>query len=210
MRKDNGFHRYSGTFSADGGRYTTTFSPQPKGVDPWRRALHNIHCDGATGSSGMNGHTVLYINVHAWFGSRGNALADQVRRLYDHGCYVRVLYSFMGYKHVFKRLVSGASSPRMIVRRTIFSRNGRTAYVYSHMKSLAVSGHVGHDTAARVVWTGSNNWTNFGMFFDEVIERITSLSAFRAYRAHWKFINRTKSSAEYANYSEPSGGGRVP
>jgi hypothetical protein len=209
MRLDNGFHRNPATYSADGGHYITSFAPGPVGYDPYRSALSAVHCSGATGGSGINGHTVIYINMHAWFGNRGNALASQVRHLYNSGCYVRVLYSFMGYKNVYKKLISGANS-RMVVRRTIFSRNGRTAAYYSHMKSLAISGHVGSNTAARMAYTGSNNWTDQGINFDEVVLRIGSISAYQSYRNHWIYIRNHHSSAIYANYSEPSGGGRAP
>jgi hypothetical protein len=134
--------------------------------------------------------------------------ADQVRRMYDQGCYVRVLYSFMSYA-VFKKLHKGTGS-RMSVRRTLFSHDGHTAYLYSHFKNISVSGHVGDDPSARVVWTGSNNFTNDGLHFDEVLLRIASVSTYRAYVDRFKFISTHKSSPIYANYSEPTGGGRAP
>jgi hypothetical protein len=205
MARDDGFTRYKTQVA---GGYDTTFSPYaPKADDPDMGALRSVHCTGASGA-GTHGHSLVYINMHAWFGTRGLKLADQVRHMYNQGCYVRVLYSFMSYG-VFKKLKKGTGS-RMSVRRTLFSHNGHTAYLYSHFKNISVSGYVGGNRGARVVWTGSNNFTNDGTHFDEVIMRIPYASAYRSYVNHFKYISSHKSSAVYANYSEPSGGGRAP
>jgi hypothetical protein len=191
------------------GSYQTTFTPvTPGGVDPTMTALRSIHCVGATGGTGLNGRTVVYINMHAWFGVRGYAFAQQVRSMYDHGCYVHVLYSFMSLS-VYKKLTFG-TGPRMTARRTIFSRHGGiNATLYSHFKNVAVSGYVGGNHAAYVSWTGSNNFTNDGLKFDEVTMRIASRAAFLQYRGQFAFITRTRSAATYASFAEPIGGGRA-
>jgi hypothetical protein len=207
LKLDNGFHPEARTVT--NGPFQTTFMPQQSTGDPYAKALGAIRCTGATGGAGVHGRTLLTMNMHAWFGTRGMALAKKVRSLYAHGCYVRVLYSFMSFK-VFKQLERGTNS-RMSVRRTIFSHNGKTAYVYSHFKNIDISGHVGSQTNARIVYTGSNNFTNDGLRrFDEVIIRIASTSAYRAYAHQYGYIRARLSSAKYANFAEPSGGGRVP
>jgi hypothetical protein len=207
MKRDDGYHRNPGTYR--NGVFQTTFWPQAHGAkDPYMKALDTISCSGATRGTGIGGHTVVYINMHAWFGTRGRSLAGKVRSLYNHGCYVRVLYSFMSYA-VYKKLHRGTGS-RMSVRRTIFSHNGEFAYVYSHLKNIAVSGHVGGSRYARVTWTGSNNFSNEGLNFDEVTVRIASSSAYRSYVRQFVYMRNRLSSAVYANFSEPSGGGRVP
>jgi len=205
MARDAAFHRSVGPQTT--GIYQTTFFPAPKGTDPELSALRSVRCTGASGA-GIGGRSVVYINMHAWFGTRGMTFANQVRSLYNQGCYVRVLYSFMSYA-VYKKLITGTGS-RMSVRRTLFSHNGHTAYLYSHFKNISVSGNVAGDPGARVVWTGSNNFTDDGTHFDEVMMRIASKTAYGSYVNHFKFISSHKSSAIYANYSEPSGGGRAP
>jgi hypothetical protein len=121
---------------------------------------------------------------------------------------VRVLYGFMSFS-VFKKLTRG-TGPRMSARRTIFSRsNSLHASIYSHFKNISVSGVVGSDHSASVVWTGSNNFTNDGLNFDEVTLRIASRAAFVQYRTRFAFISRTKSASTYASFSEPIGGGRA-
>ena len=174
LRLDNGYHRrsYKG-LTDDGGKYNTVFWPVTKGHDPEMAALKSIHCSGATGGTGIHGHTLVHINMHAWFGLRGLAFQRQVRSLYAKGCYVRILYSFMT-KRVWYRLKHGTNG-RMELRRTIFSLDGnRYADVYSHYKNILVSGHWGSDTNAKIVWTGSNNFTPDGTNFDEVMIRIRS------------------------------------
>jgi hypothetical protein len=189
--------------------YAATFwpLPSPTSSDTYMRALNSVSCTGASGA-GTHGRTIVNVNMHAWFGTRGLALAKKTRSLYDHGCYVRVLYSFMSYG-VFKILHKGTSS-RMLVRRTIFSHDRRTAYVYSHFKNIALSGNVAGQRNAKVVWTGSNNFTNEGMNFDEVTVRLASAAAYNSYVGQLKYISARLSSSVYANFSEPSGGGRAP
>ena len=44
---------------------------------------------------------------------------------------------------------------------------------------------------ASVVWTGSNNFTNDGVKYDEVTMRIASRPAFLQYTSQFAFITRT-------------------
>jgi hypothetical protein len=208
MKNDNGFRRNAGDYGPS--NYRTVFWPVAADrTDPAIAALRSIRCTGATGGTGVNGRSIVYINMHAWFGLRGLAIQEQVRRLYSQGCYIRILYSFMTPK-VHYRLTHGTNS-RMSARRTIFSTNGdKYADVYSHFKNITVSGNVGGDRSARVVWTGSNNFTADGTHFDEAMMKISSATAYRQYRDQFNFITRRKSSAKYASFLEPVGGGRVP
>jgi len=193
------------------GMYTSTFYPfsnATAATDRTMRALNSIHCTGATGGTGINGRTVLYVNMHAWHGTRGRYLAQKVRRMYDRGCYVRILYSFMG-RGTYDLLTRGTGS-RMVARRTLFPRpDGRVAAKYSHMKMFAASGNIGTDSSARVVWTGSMNFGDT-VRSDEVTLRIPSGSAYAAYIRQWQFIRRTHSAGTWATYEEPGGGGRAP
>ncbi len=208
MKLDNGFRRNGSDYVT--GIYRTTFWPVAANrTDPAIAALRSVKCSGATGGTGINGHSVVYINMHAWFGLRGLAIQDQVRKLYAKGCYIRILYSFMTPK-VHYRLTHG-TGPRMSARRTIFSLNGdKYADVYSHFKNILASGNVGGRSAARVVWTGSNNFTSDGSHFDEIMLRIQSATAYRQYLKHFQFNSRRMSSSRYASFLEPVGGGRAP
>jgi PLD-like domain len=208
MKKDNGFHR-NRTYPTVG-PYNVTFWPVASGrPDPELGALKSIACGGATGGTGTNGHTLVRINMHAWFGVRGLNFVKAVRSLYSRGCTVKILYSFMT-PRVYHRLHDGTGS-RMSLRRTVFSLNGdRYADVYSHFKNIMASGNVGGDSSARVVWTGSNNFTPDGTHFDEVMLRIKDAGAYNQYVGRFKYISNRKSSSRYASFLEPVGGGRAP
>jgi len=193
------------------GRYTSTFYPFPGATartDRTMAALNSIRCSGARGA-GIKGHSVLYINMHSWHGTRGRYLAQRVRTMYNRGCYVRILYSFMGHG-TFAYLTHG-TGPRMVVRRVLFpGRRGLVAAKYSHMKMFAASGRIGSDRSAWVTWTGSNNWADRSIHGDEVTLRISSYSVYRSYVAHWKAMRERRSSPVWAIYPEPGGGGRAP
>jgi hypothetical protein len=192
------------------GAYSTTFWPQTPGTaDPTMSVLNAIHCTGATGGAGSGGRTVVYINMHAWFEERGMRFAERVRQMYNRGCVIRILYSFMSHG-VFDKLTVG-TGPRMVARRTLFSFDGdKYADVYSHFKMIAASGVIGTDHSAWAVWTGSNNFTNDGTHFDEVMQRISLRSAFADYKDRWWFIRDRMSSPTWATFLEPIGGGRPP
>jgi hypothetical protein len=152
---------------------------------------------------------VLYINMHSWHGTRGRYLAQRVRTMYNRGCYVRILYSFMG-RRTFSYLTRGTGS-RMVARRVLFpGPRGLVAAKYSHMKMFAASGIVGSDRSSWVTWTGSNNWADRSIHGDEVTLRIASVTVYRAYVAHWKAMRQRRSSPVWAIYEEPGGGGRAP
>jgi hypothetical protein len=206
MKRDRDERR---TYSFTDGIYQSTFTPVTPGTaDPTMGALRSIHCTGAAPGSGIAGHTVVYINMHAWFGIRGYGLAKQVRSMYARGCYVRILYSFMSVS-VHKALTSGTGS-RMSARRTIFPKRDRIhAKHYSHFKNIAANGYVGSNRSARVVWTGSNNFTNDGLKFDEVTLRIASASAYNQYVGHFRYMSATHSAPNYLKLLEPIGGGRA-
>lgn len=193
------------------GRYTATFYPfraATRRTDRTMMSLRTISCRGARAGTGIKGHTVVYIAMHAWFSHRGLYLADKVRQLYDRGCYVRILYSFMSYPTY--SLLRHGTGHRMVVRRVLFAGPYGVASKYSHMKVLAVSGHVGHDHSSRVVWTGSNNWVDKSLHADEVTLRIKSAHAYRDYVHHWTVMRNLRSSPYYASFHEPEGGGRAP
>ena len=204
--------RGNGPFVFQSGEYTSTFYPMRQATrnnDKTLDALNTIHCTGATGGAGFKGRTVVYIVMHAWHGNRGLYLAKRVRQLYDSGCYVRILYSFMG--HGTYSLLTRNTGSRMIARRVLFpGPSGLVAAKYSHMKMFAASGRVGSDSSAHVTWTGSNNWADRSIKADEVTIRIPSTSVYNAYVDHWNFMRARRSSSTWAIYEEPGGGGRVP
>ncbi len=200
------------TFSAAGGKYSGYFYPYRSATsssDLTMRALRSVSCTGATGGAGINGRSVVYINMHAWHGTRGKWLASRVRQMYNQGCYVRILYSFMG-KGTYTSLKKGTGS-RMVIRRVLFSNaRQQVAVKYSHQKMFAASGNIAGDRSSWVVWTGSNNFSDRGIKADEVTLRVEDRGAFSQYSSNWNFMKRQRSSSTWAIYDEPNGGGRAP
>jgi len=194
------------------GPYTSFFYPFRRATsrtDLTMRQLRSIRCAHANGGAGIHGHSVLYIAMHSWHGTRGLYLARQVRRMYARGCYVRILYSFMS-PRVYSVLTSGAG-PRLVARRVLFAGpRGVVAVKYSHLKMYAASGNVAGDRSSWVVWTGSNNWSDRATRSDEVTLRIPSEAVYQAYVHQWKVIRHRRSSARWAIFEEPVGGGRAP
>jgi hypothetical protein len=194
------------------GPYTSTFYPYRQATrttDKTMNALRTIRCQGATGGAGYRGRTVVYIVMHAWHGKRGRYLAERVRQMYNNGCYVRILYSFMGHG-TYSYLTRGTGG-RMVARRVLFpGPAGKVAAKYSHMKMFAASGYVSGDSSNWVTWTGSNNWADRSIKADEVTIRIPSRSTYDQYVDHWNFMRNRRSSGTWAIYEEPGGGGRVP
>jgi phosphatidylserine/phosphatidylglycerophosphate/cardiolipin synthase-like enzyme len=194
------------------GRYQTIFYPfrrsTPK-TDPTLKALRSIRCNGAAAGAGFRGHTVVYVAMHAWFADRGYALAKRLRTMARNGCHVRVLYSFMS-RTTFRRLTWGAGR-RLVARRVLFpGPYGEMAGKYSHLKLFAASGNVAGDRSAHVVWTGSTNWSSSSYRADDLTLRIAGTRYFRDYVREWHKIRHRRSSAVWAKYREPEGGGRAP
>ena len=194
------------------GRYQSTFYPfrsADQDTDTTVRALRTVRCRNAAGGTGVRGRTVIYVEMHAWFGDRGRAITRQLQGLHRRGCYIRILYSFM-LKKTHDQLTDG-TGPRLLLRRVAFPEPGGVlADKYSHLKMYAVSGHIGDDRSAQVVWTGSNNWTDKSDHGDEVTLRVDSAAAYRAYVQHWQHVRRSHSSPLWALFEEPIGGGRAP
>jgi hypothetical protein len=194
------------------GPYTSTFYPfrqANRTNDKTLNALRTIRCTGATGGAGYRGRTVVHIVMHAWHGTRGKYLAQRVRQMYNSGCYVRILYSFMG-RGTYSLLTRGTGS-RMVARRVLFAGpRGKVAAKYSHMKMFSASGYVSGDSSNWVTWTGSNNWADRSVKADEVTIRIPSRATYSQYVNHWTFMRNRRSAGTWAIYEEPGGGGRVP
>ena len=201
---------HNGPWTYRTGPYVSTFYPfrqANRTTDKTMKALRTIRCSGARGGAGLNGHTVLYIVMHSWHGTRGLYLAKRVRGMYNRGCYVRILYSFMG--HGTYKLLTRKTGSRMVARRVLFAGPEGFAAKYSHMKMFAASGYVSGDRSNWVTWTGSNNWADRSRKADEVTIRVPGRAAYRRYVDHWNVMRNRRSTGVWAIYPELGGGGRV-
>ena len=123
------------------GRYASVFYPFRRATtrsDWTMRALRIDRLQGRPRRPGIRGRTRHLHRDARLVPSAAATSPAQVRNLYNQGCYVRVLYSFMGYGEY--RMLKAHSGPRMRVRRVLFAGPLGRATKYSHMKMVAVSG----------------------------------------------------------------------
>jgi phosphatidylserine/phosphatidylglycerophosphate/cardiolipin synthase-like enzyme len=187
----------------------TPFPGVDRTDDPIMKVLRQVRCLGAGGGTGTNGRTLVRVVMHAWNGPRGTYLARRLRDLYGSGCDVRLLYGMAGAK-VRAELARPTRRGRIPIRSTGYDTDADGELdLYTHQKNLVVSGHYGDDRAARVVVTGSSNWTFGGMHGDEVIVVINGRSGdLPAYRADfdWLWTRRSHS----VGWSPTGGSDYVP
>ena len=187
------------------GPFQMSFYPQAGGNasnDRVINALNQVRCNNA-GSAGVNGKTVIYLNMHAWSGTRGKYIAAKVRQLFNQGCYFRILYSYLG-KGTYNYLAQ-SRGPRMVLRRTLFG-NAKTGYatVYSHLKNIDIAGNINGQPNSYVAYTGSANFSDRTLRADEVMIRIPIAGVYRQYVRQWNHIRNRKSAATWAYYAEPT------
>jgi len=163
------------------------WSPTPT-HDPVMSILRKVRCRGATGGSGSNGRTVIRVSMHAWAGPRGKYLAERIRTLYANGCDVRVMYG-MASAPVRRALRVVTTRGKVAVRADGFDSDGDDLIdKYSHQKYLLISGHYGKNTAARRVYTGSSNWSNAGVYGDELIFGVTGIRVYTQWLRNFDYI----------------------
>ncbi len=168
------------------------FFPHPDTTpsnDPVMARLNSVRCN-ATGGTGKNGKTVIRIVMYGWGGERGLYLAQKVAELDRQGCNVRAIVSAPGRKAVgtLKRggvLVKSADLDLDNNEKTGF---GDTKYeVFTHQKYMALSGGFRRSMGYQV-WTGSENWSGYGVINDEVTMRIPKRGAYKSYLANFEYI----------------------
>ena len=155
-------------------------SPVAAGLaaDPVLGRLTRVHCGGVADGTGIHGRTLIRISMHAWNGPRGVALARQVAALSRQGCNAKVVAG-VGFG---RRVVSLLDASGVGLRRAV---PGEPA---THEKLMVLSGHLGRDRAASVVWTGSHNWTDRSLRNDEVMLRVAGERQVAAYRSEFRRI----------------------
>ena len=143
--------------------------------DPVLKALAPVRCPDAPAA-----RTRVRISAHAWYGPRGQSIADRVAGLGEQGCDVRVFHGEAFGTEIRKALVAGG-----VRIRTSHHRGIKT-----HQKLLIVRGAYGGNPDAEFVWTGSHNWSPWALKLDDVILRNSHPAVVRAYARHFLFMWR--------------------
>lgn len=155
--------------------------------DPILLDMHKIQCQGATGTAGQDGRTVVLVSQYALNGKRGVYLATKLASLKRQGCVVRVA-------------LGGRSSkpPKAVLRNAGIlqaSKGGigggtTSRHAYNHEKWMAVSGVFDGNTDSNMLWTGSLNWSENEFRRDNVTLRVRADRA--VFDQHLARINQLK------------------
>ena len=180
----------SGTIRADFQRVVAA-----RAVEPQLRRLRQVGCRAPVGYGDGRGRSVVRVNMYAWYGARGEALARELASMRREGCQIRVIGSVVSAPVV--RILQGAGIP---VRAADWDWGRKPATsgdeivfgsrCYSHLKYVTVDG-LFRGRGTRVVWTGSENWSAPGLSSDEVTFEIHDDRAVRAYDAQWQRMWRS-------------------
>lgn len=152
--------------------------------DPAMRELKRVRCRGAKNARG--GRTTMKIAMTSWHGQRGIKLARKVRRLYDRGCRVKIIYAVMGNRIL--KIMRHGNRGRIPFRQVAQDWNNDGVYDrYLHTKILTVRGRFGKDRSAWITVNGSMNWSPVPLASDEAIMRLRNARVVKRYN---RFINR--------------------
>ena len=112
--------------------------------------------------------TVVRIAIAGWFDEFGVRIAQQVRRLWDNGCDVRIVTTLAGRKinRILKRTYGRGRVP--IRQVTIDNDKDGVPERYLHMKSIAIYGKYDGLPRRHMLFTGSPNWSGEARASDEV------------------------------------------
>jgi phosphatidylserine/phosphatidylglycerophosphate/cardiolipin synthase-like enzyme len=160
------------------------------GENPQVNQLRRVKCHGATGAAGTrDGRTKIRVSVAGWFDSYGQAIANQLRRLWDRGCDVKVVTTLAG-RGVNQTLKASSGRGPVPIRQLSRDLNGDgVPDRYLHQKSMAISGVFGGDTSAYAVFTGSPNWSSRAAGSDEIWVRVLGRAGItRAYLRHFAHL----------------------
>ena len=159
-------------------RYDTTESD-----DPIMQRLNSVRCKDYADGAGVDGRTILRINMFGWNGERGAYLARKVADLSRRGCDIRVLESDAG-----GRVVQILASNGVLIKTPDADRNGNGEVdMFTHDKYMLLGGRIRTQSGWHV-WTGSQNWSDRALNGDEITVHIHRRGVFWDYRQNFQHI----------------------
>ncbi|WP_183407646.1 phospholipase D-like domain-containing protein [Nocardioides marmoriginsengisoli] len=151
-----------------------TFAPK---ADFVYNALRGVTCKGATTPGGR---TKIRIAMYVWRDNRGDWMARQVRKLWNEGCDVRIIYAIMGNRNK-AILYSPKGRGRIPMRQTLQVDEDHRPVWYLHQKYVAIGGRIGASTKDFQVYQGSFNFSDLGMRSDENMQRVQGYVNYKPY-----------------------------
>ena len=174
------------------GDYDVTVYPRYQNTidnDPVMSRLSRVRCQGAEGATGVDGMTMIRVNMYGWNGERGVYLAKKVADLSRRGCNIKVLRSDAG-----GRVVQILARNGVLIKSPDWDRNGNgTIDMFTHAKYMILGGRYGKDASGWHVWTGSQNWSDRSLNGDELTVHIPRRGVFWDYRQNFDRIWQKRS-----------------
>ena len=159
--------------------------------DPLWLRLNQVDCQAPRGY-GQHRRTIIRVMMYAWVGDRGQYLAQKAAQLDRRGCVFRVILSGAG-SRVKKILRRGGVQMRSADLDT--DRDKETGFDdtpwehFTHEKWMSLNGTYA-GAPLRVVWTGSENWSDKSEVNDEVTVTIPRRRAHQVYAKHFERLWR--------------------
>lgn len=140
--------------------------------DPAMKALAPVNCSLAP--------TEIRISMHAWYGPRGQRIADRVADLARSGCRVWVFYG-----EAF-----GSSIRQTLAEAGVRIHTSRHR-PKTHQKLLIVKGGYGGNANAMFAWTGSHNWSPWALKIEDTVLRVSNRGFVQRYIAvfNWTWMH---------------------
>jgi phosphatidylserine/phosphatidylglycerophosphate/cardiolipin synthase-like enzyme len=178
-------------FTATSGKHKIYFFPKDGAGgddDPMYGILGNIGCTGLAAGYGSNGRTTIRIAMYQWSILRVR-LADRIWSLDDRGCKVTIMFDPTrvdpGVLRALTRPGGRHGGPTIVPAATDEDDNGVVDQMV-HDKFVLINGAYSGDNSAKVVFTGSANWTNNALRYnDEYMLRIWDNGVYNAFAKHW-------------------------
>lgn len=141
--------------------------------NPILREFRKVKCRGAAkGYGNRNRRTKIRIAIAGWFDVYGARIAQQVRRLWDRGCDVKIVNTLTG-RGINKALRNPRGRGPVPTREVTTDPNGDgIPDKYLHLKYFTIDGVYRNNPRSRVLFTGSGNWTERARRSDELLVRL--------------------------------------
>jgi hypothetical protein len=193
MLKDKTNYNYYRTTTS--GKYTLYYFPRTpaKGTSgvPQLSALKQVKCKGVASGYGLNGRTAVRVAMWGWTKWRTD-VARQLWKLHNEGCNVYVILNNkrVGEK-VYRALLKRSSKYGVMrVYDAWYDKNHNgAAELYMHQKLLTINGNFNGDSSVKVLWTGSQNFTDEGnRVNNELLMKIADDSTLNQYVRNLNYI----------------------
>ncbi len=177
--------------TTNSGRYKLYFFPKTSGDPMILEVLHHIDCTGTARGYGSGGRTVIRIAMWGWASARED-IAKRLNVLHQRGCKIEVLLNKdRTSKTVFAALLK--SSPtygKIKIYDGWYDPNDNgIAGLYIHHKALIISGKWFDHPDTKIVYSGSQNYTDEGLRKNnEIVLRVKNDGVYNAYHSNFNYI----------------------